>query len=240
MDFNKISKKIVSIIKKVEKRTINRISNGRLETEPDISSSFITIIEEEFENYIDIDEDVYLVTRIIRGIGHGAPESRYGPDICVILTIKLNNKLILSKGFFMQGKMEGNPIETKKIGNKVLFKIKRNNAFTGDGKLKDQIEKMLSVTHASYIIVYSKMGFFVGPALEILKEVGINDIEVITIAKFFELFFQCIIGDFYLIDYHDDFFEYMINELKRDKDIQSNLKIKWAKNVIWFDVIQKQ
>lgn len=245
METAKIINRLISLIKKVKEDTIRRWTQEQLDSEPDITSSFIYIIETLIDDYSDPkrrffgEHGVFFRGRVFRGIGKGAPEKEFGADFSVIFTLQTNDDFTIKKGFFMQAKRERNPISIRKSGKYILLKVENNSEFNGENKLKNQIERMLEFTSQSYVLIYTKFGFFIANATEILNQAGKNEIVVITIEKFFELFFQCIIGDYMLIRYQDDF----LKELRRTKadKIRGVEKLKFlnAKYTVWFDVIQK-
>ena len=245
METVKIINKLVALIKSVKEDTIGRWTQEQLDAEPDITSSFVTIIETLFNYFSDNSrmlirgQKVVLRGRVFRGIGRNAPEKEFGADFSIIFTLQTKSDFTIKKGVFIQAKMERNPISIRKSGNDILIKVENNSEFNGENKLKNQIERMLDFTSQSFVLIYTKFGFFIVNAIEILNQAGKNEIIGIPIEKFFKLLFQCFIGDHMLIRHHDDF----LKELRgtRADKISGIDKYKFlsAKYTIWFDIIQK-
>ena len=245
METVKIINKLVALIKSVKEDTIERWTQEQLDTEPDITSSFVTIIETLFNNFSDNSrilirgQNVFLRGRVFRGIGRNAPEKEFGADFSIIFTLQINDDFIIKKGVFIQAKMERNPLNLRKSGNDILLKVENNSEFNGENKLKNQIERMLDFTSQSFVLIYTKFGFFIANATEILNQAGKNEIIAIPIEKFFKLLFKCFIGDYKLIRHQDEF----LKELRRAKadKISGIEKYKFfnANYTIWFDIIQK-
>ena len=109
--------------------------------------------------------------------GSRAQEPIYGADILVTLHVNLP-KLKVSKGFLAQAKL-------LKPGRKVNRK-----------EINSQCEKMLQLTPASYVFLYSKDGVRVVPAISVVTStVSFKELYSRSAQNFFEEHFECFIGD---------------------------------------------
>ncbi|MBA7598356.1 hypothetical protein ES703_05370 [subsurface metagenome] len=142
METIKIINKLVGIIKSVKEDTIGRWTQEQLNSEPDITSSFVTIIETLIKSFSDNNRklirghNVYLRGCVFRGIGRGAPEKEFGADFSILFTLQYKSDFIIKKGVFIQAKIDGNPINIRKSGNDILLKVEENSEFIGENKLK--------------------------------------------------------------------------------------------------------
>ena len=114
------------------------------------------------------------------GRGSGAEEQKVGADFMGVLDIDLEDYSV-QKGFLVQAK-----------------RAEPNTPIDDWTKLQDQLKKMLAISPASYLFVYSKdRGIRTFPAISVL---GLNSNKVFDLydrsfERFFEEHLECFIGD---------------------------------------------
>ena len=108
----------------------------------------------------------------------GSEEKRLGADFVGVLTVD-RPSIRISKGFLAQAKMETN----------------RNR-----GKLIEQCNKMLAVTHASYVVLYGQDGVNILPAQSVVSSHGISldGLSSMTYVGFMREHVKCFLGDYWL------------------------------------------
>lgn len=194
-----------SLVKQAELRILEKINDGRVQTETSITDRFLEEIENIFEKSYSI-EGVKLKVRTLRDRGPNAPEKRYGADFVAVLNIKLD-WIKEVKGFLAQSKFE----RKGEFGDLWL-----------DNRVKYQADRMLQVTPESFIFVYHKKGFYVMPA-RVVRNVSPNVTGVkgfgIPIVEFFKNFLICFLGDNNLKAYDDQTLE----DLKRKLQVRSGI-----------------
>jgi hypothetical protein len=99
------------LIKKAEEQTIEGISEGRIETEPDVTNRFLETIENIFREY-GKHEGFSFKTRTLGDKGPKAPESKFGADFVGVLNVKLDG-YEQTKGFLTQAKIEGSVVRVR-------------------------------------------------------------------------------------------------------------------------------
>lgn len=146
-----------------------------------------------------------LRTRPAKG-GYDGEEKRIGADFMGVLT--LNTRSInVKKGFLVQAKI-----------------VEPNQPFKGMKELRDQCEKMISITPDSFVALYSKaFGVRFVPANAIIGRKGNGDLYDTYsrgVRSFFELHLQCFIGDTKLNDPNVERLEFL-----NDQPIRVSLEI---------------
>jgi len=193
-------KKFGELISEAEKRIIDSIKDGRVETEPSITDRLMRQIESVFEENSS-QEGIIFKARSLRDRGKNASESKFGADFCGVLNVDLR-KFKRTKGFLTQAKIEGNGIEVKNVRYRGLTTVsfRQNSEFR---RLSGQLDQMLSVTPDSFLIVYSEKGFVVVPASSVagLKSDGV--LYGKPLDRFFKEYLMCFIGDHRLTAYDD-------------------------------------
>lgn len=192
-----IVKHFGKLIRKAEKNIIEKIDDGRLETEPSITERFLQEIERVFEEYGE-HNGIYFRARTLRDRGPNAPEKKFGADFCGILDVKLR-EFELSKGFLIQAKRESGEMCVNRGGTtRVTFRLPEHD------RIRTQVGKMLAISPDSFIIVYGKGAFVVVPAFS-LEGLGGCRAQLYgkRVGRFFEEFITCFIGDPRL-NAHDD------------------------------------
>jgi len=76
------------LISEAERRIIEGIKDGRMETEPSITDRFLNELERIFEQQGE-KENIVFRARTLRDRGPHAPEHRFGADFCGVLDSKL-------------------------------------------------------------------------------------------------------------------------------------------------------
>lgn len=200
-----IVRKLGEIIDKAEKAIREELKTGEIGQEPNITDRFIekvkTLMEEEGSF-----QGVEMKIRTLEDRGPKPAEKRFGADFCAVLSIDIDGFKII-KGFLSQAKYSrdrrsewvniSNP-QISKAPTSIIFKTKTRKDETKNEfkKLHEQSQIMLEISPDSYVMVYSKDGFFVVPAISV---VGNNNSSIELYAKsakyFFQEFLMCFIGD---------------------------------------------
>jgi hypothetical protein len=108
--------------------------------------------------------------------GRGTQEKEFGADFMGVLSISLPD-FSVSKGFLAQAK----------IARRLSEDIRT---------LKEQCEKMLAVSPASFVFVYSDEGVRVTPAISVVASNGDpSQLYDRSAQRFFEEHLECFIGD---------------------------------------------
>ncbi len=114
--------------------------------------------------------------------GRGSQESNYGADFLAALELDLQGYQV-KKGFLAQAKL----IEPSKNFGNANFE-----------KTREQCEKMLKFSSASYVFLYSQQsGISVVPAVEALGARSCNPHELTSrpMRQFYKEHFECFVGD---------------------------------------------
>lgn len=195
-----VVKRFGELISEAEKRIIEGIEEGRLETEPSITDRFLEAIESVFKSEGEHD-GITFKARTLRDRGKGAPEKEFGADFCGVLDIKFDD-FEQRKGFLSQSKSEGDWVSVRRTPYGVTaVSFDQNKEFE---RLKGQTEDMLSITPDSFVFVYSRGGFVVVPAssVEGLK-IG-AELYAKRVDRFFKEYLMCFIGDHRLKGWDDN------------------------------------
>ena len=193
------------LIGQAEKEAIDSMKDGKIETEPSITDRLSEKIEQVFKQHVKKNSITFDV-RVLRDRGPGASERKYGADVCAVLNVNMQNFKI-AKGFLAQSKMEGR-------GIKVHTSNYRGTTVDihCDESLREQTDKMLSVTPDSFVFIYSQDGFVVVPALSVNALAKRGRIYGKTLRRFFMDYLECFIGDHRLKAFDDDSLEVLRNE----------------------------
>ncbi len=194
-----IVKDFGKLISEAERRIIEGIKDGRMETEPSITDRFINELERIFEQQGE-KGDIVFRARTLRDRGPHAPEHRFGADFCGVLDVRFRD-FKQTKGFLSQAKMEKHGIFVQKgFRGLTTVSFSYGNEFE---RLNEQADKMLSVTPDSFIIIYSSKGFVVVPASSIKGLARGGELYAKPIDRFFKEYLMCFIGDPRLKAYDD-------------------------------------
>lgn len=199
-----IVKDFGKLIAEAERNIIEKIEDGRLETEPSITDRFLQEIERNFEEH-GRGRGIRFRARTLRDRGRNAPEKEFGADFCGVLDVRLS-EFKLSKGFLAQSKSDSRGININR-GQPYFHGV----TFLGGNEysnLRDQIDKMLTITPDSFVIIYSTTGFVVVPASSVkgLKYPN-SQLYGKSMVSFFKEFLMCFIGDPKLNAYDDQTLE---------------------------------
>jgi hypothetical protein len=151
------------------------LCEGQAEQEPAVTDRMIASIEAEFDN--PERERFYWSAKTLTDRGRGSQESKYGADFLGVLRINFDG-FRLTKGFLAQAK---------------LFS---RNSKADQRALAEQCKKMLRLSPASFVFVYSEESFWVIPAISVRAGSGsLHDHYTRGIQRFFEEHIECFIGD---------------------------------------------
>jgi len=160
-------------------RTTELLVERAVEQEPAFTDRMLGRIEQAMEGY-EVN-GVRWKAKTLTDRGRGSQESKYGADFMGVLQISLIDYRV-DKGFLAQSKLvEPNELMAKK----------------DIADMKDQCEKMLKLSPDSFVFLYSTQGIRVVPALSVLNGDSRNphDYYSRSVSAFFELHFECFIGD---------------------------------------------
>jgi hypothetical protein len=208
------------IIDRAEQTIIESIQDGRIEEEPSITERLLHGIETEFNESYEQDGFIFRA-RSLGSHGRNAAEHEFGADFCGLLDVELP-EFTQSKGFLCQAKRDGNGVSVGR-GPRGLSTITFTNSILLDS-LRNQVTKMLNITPASFVIIYSMQGFLMLPGIDILTLKTSTAIYAMPIKHFFKDFMMCFIGDIQLNAYDDATFRQRIDESHSRMGIMFQIK----------------
>lgn len=186
-----IVRKFGKLISEAERHTTEAIKEHRIEVETTITDYFLGEVERIFRQHGQIDHVIFKPW-ILRDRGPESTEHEFGADFCGVLDIKLRD-FKYTKGFLTQAKMNRRGVFIKPSFRGVTsVSVSTGNE---SQRLRGQIDKMLSLSHESYVIVYSSDGFVVVPATSIKALSGSGSVYGKPIDRFFKEYLMCFIGD---------------------------------------------
>lgn len=186
-----IVRKFGRLISEAEKRIIEGIEEGRIETEPSVTDRFLEAVEDVFEKH-GKDEKIIFKARTLRDRGKKAPEKEFGADFCGVLDVQLENYK-QRKGFLSQAKREGYGVTVRRTRyGLTAVGFDQNKEFE---RLNDQVDQMLAITPDSFVFVYSQDGFVVVPASSIEGLETGAELYGKRVDRFFKEYLMCFIGD---------------------------------------------
>ena len=176
---SKLKNDLSRMIATAAKKTINDYINGWVQQEPSITDRLIVNIQNILEKR---NSGVIWKAMTLTDRGANSQEKNYGADLLGIVKIKIDN-FEIEKGFLAQAK-----------------RIEPNNNISQKeyDKLSLQCNKMLNLSPASFVFLYSKNnGIDVIPAIAIIgaKKCNPHQLEGKKINRFFVEHFECFIGD---------------------------------------------
>ncbi|MBD1838533.1 hypothetical protein H6F78_09185 [Coleofasciculus sp. FACHB-64] len=176
----KLINSLVSKIGKIEKETLAAMRDGRVEQEPAITDRLLGVMEYVLNGQTTA--GVKWTVKTLTDRGRGSQESEFGADFLAALELSLDGYQV-AKGFLAQSKL-----------------VEPSQTFNSNevNRLKEQCEKMLSHSSASFVFLYSQQsGIVIVPALEVLAARDCNPHELISrpMKKFYQEHFECFIGD---------------------------------------------
>lgn len=156
-------------------RSVHAFTEGRVEQEPAMTDRMLGAIEESLDG-AEI-RGIRWTAKTLTDRGPGAQESLYGADFLGVLTIGLPD-FSVSKGFLAQAK------------------IARSFSERDTEILRGQCRKMLRLSPASFVFLYSKDGIHVIPAIAVVGcRKGLDQLYQRSVQRFFEEHLECFIGD---------------------------------------------
>jgi len=197
---NRVISGFGELISGAEKQITQQIALGELDTETSITDRFMDRVRAVFEQHGRIHDDgILFIVRTLRDRGTGAPEKKYGADICGILHVNVKG-LQVSKGFLAQAKMatRGIRVRFENRGRVVVGFPAQGGEDTGN-----QINDMLRITPDSYLFVYDPDGFAVVPAQTVGCLGQRGEVYGKKVPSFFKELLMCFIGDHRLKAYDD-------------------------------------
>lgn len=177
---DKLIRELIKKITRIEKLTLESMKEGRIEQEAAITDRLFGAME-----YVLNHEEIAGVEWRVKTLterGRGSQESEFGADFLAALNISIPGYQV-AKGFLAQSKL----VEPSRSFSSLEFK-----------RLKEQCEKMLFHSSASFVFLYSKqVGFSVIPATSILAARDCNPHDLISkrMNSFYKEHFECFIGD---------------------------------------------
>ena len=151
------------------------LCEGRAEQEPGITDRMIGAVEALFDGQSD--KSVTWSAKTLTDRGPNAQEKLYGADFLGVLSIDVGGYRV-TKGFLAQAKMSHITSNYERV------------------RLLKQCEKMLSVSPASFVFLYSPRSFRIVPAISVLASDGYcNQLYTRSVERFFEMHFECYVGD---------------------------------------------
>ena len=193
-----IVKKFGDLIAKAERRTIDEMKDGGIETEPSATDRFLARVVDVCQEFDD-NYGVAFKARTLGDRGKDAPESEFGADFCGVLDSQ-NRFYRQTKGFLAQAKIESKGIIVRNEPYVTTVKFTENNEFR---RLVGQIDQILSITPDSFVIIYSLKGFLVVPALSVRGLRAGGELYAKSAPRFFKEVIMCFVGDGRLKAYDD-------------------------------------
>jgi len=185
-----IVKRFGKLISEAERRTIERIREGRMRAETSITDTFLADVEMVFKEKGETED---MTVSFKAWWLPPKPEERdFGADFCGVLSVR-SSQLSYTKGFLAQAKMSNQGISCKS-SFRGLFPVSITDGVESR-RLKGQIDKMLAVTPDSFVVVYSSDGFVVIPATSIRGLSGSGTIYGKPVPAFFKEYLMCFVGD---------------------------------------------
>ena len=157
--------------------TCQALREGRVEQEPAFTDRLLGSIETELDQFRS--NGLFWRAKTLTDRGRGAQEAEYGADFMAVFSVDVDG-CRYSKGFLAQAKLV--PPETR---NSESLRLAR------------QCEKMLAMTSAAYVFLYSPDAVSILPALTVLGADGaaLWKLHRRSVSRFFEDHFASFIGD---------------------------------------------
>jgi len=160
-------------------QTVEALRDGRIEDEPHFTGRMLGRIEQAMNGFES--RGVRWSAKSLTFSGRGSQESRVGADFAGVLSIELPEYRV-HKGFLAQAKRiePGDPMDTRDWE-----------------RMCGQCEDMLSLSPASFVLLYSVAGITIVPAVSVLAATRMNPHALYSrsAARFFEEHFSSFIGD---------------------------------------------
>lgn len=173
-------KKAVNKIAAAARDALKDLQDGRVQQEPAFTDRFIAYIQTNLHGRTLAGVIWSAVTLPDRG--PNSAESQLGADLLSVVRFDLADFKV-AKGFLAQAKLVEPTAKFSSVESSTL---------------KSQCDKMLAVSPASFVFLYSlHSGVLVVPAIEVVSARDCNPHELTpkTIPQFFTDHFECFIGD---------------------------------------------
>jgi hypothetical protein len=176
----KLVSRLLAKISEAEKETLADLISERIEQEPAVTDRLLGVMQ-----YLLNGQTIAGVrwrAKTLTDRGRGSQESNYGADFLATLELDLEGYQV-KKGFLAQAKL----IEPSESFGNANFE-----------KMREQCEKMLKLSSASYVFLYSQQsGISVIPAIEVLEARSCNPHELTSrsMRQFYKEHFECFVGD---------------------------------------------
>ena len=161
---------------------VRRLDDGLIANEPDLTSRLLERWEATVEGHES--DGIAWRSRVLTDRGKGAEEKRYGADFAGVVQISLPDFKV-NKGFLAQSKRcEPGELEKRRWVD-----------------LVGQCEKMMNISPDSFVFLYSvRKGVRIIPSITVLGLAagpGRDPFAVYSrsVSSFFELHFECFVGD---------------------------------------------
>lgn len=165
-------------IGKAAGRAVGDLQEGHVQQEPHITDRMLGRMTEAMDEF-EV-KGVRWKALTLTDRGPSAQEHEYGADFMGALNIELPGYQV-NKGFLAQAK---------------LIRPGHNFSANERRRLQAQCEKMLRLSPASFVFLYSKNGISVVPAVSIVgAETDPTELYSRTVTRFFEEHFESFIGD---------------------------------------------
>ncbi|MEQ1795095.1 MAG: hypothetical protein ABL970_13005 [Nitrospira sp.] len=155
--------------------SVEALREGRVEQEPAMTDRMLGSIEQSLEEFHT--RGIRWSAKTLTDRGRGSQESRFGADFMGVLNIALPDFKV-SKGFLAQAKLV------------------RNGRVDNLRDLKQQCERMLTLSPDSFVFLYGYDGVRVVPAISVVAS-NVDPLGLYnrSAQRFFEEHLQCFIGD---------------------------------------------
>lgn len=210
-----VIKRFGKLIQDETDSAIEEIIDGRTKHEPMITSEYLGRLKSRINSSPPI-SGIKFTAETFTPSG----EKRTGPDFIGVLDIELDNYNI-KKGFLIQAKVDDTIRKTVAVSILQGGRNPISGIFPGQNKkeferLSNQSTSMLKVSPDSFILIYSKKGFFVLPASNIpsINNYKQCDFFVKPIKYFFQQFLLCFVGDLNLGQLTEDKMIKLIEEIQ--------------------------
>jgi hypothetical protein len=176
----KLVRGLVAKIRKAERLCLEALQNGRIEHEPTLTDRLLGSMELALNG--ERIGGVRWAAKTLTDRTTNSQESEFGADFMAVFQASPPD-FEIAKGFLAQGKR---------------LEPGQSFARAEARRLKDQCEKMLSHSAASYVFIYSQQsGILVVPATEVVaaRDCNPHELTAMPMGKFYEHHFECFIGD---------------------------------------------
>jgi hypothetical protein len=166
-----VVKTIGRAAKIAERKLIDAMERGAADEESDLTSRLLQAFDDACSDVSVAEARVRIFTKTFRSRGPGASEKRIGADFAIVLSVQAPNFRV-EKGLLVQAKLEKPGLRVRASDGGRAFasgQVKRIQLRHASKlrELQAQSRKMLQVSAASFVAVYSEERVVVVPAAEI-------------------------------------------------------------------------